>query len=93
MDWNPLQNNFIGTCSIDTSCTIWDIVKGQIYTQILAHEKEVFDIHFSNEREIFATVGADGCVRQLDMRDLTNSQVLYRTINKAPIVKLAYNRN
>lgn len=28
-DWNEQDPNVIGTCSIDTTCTIWDISKMQ----------------------------------------------------------------
>lgn len=46
-DWNPELTNLIGTSSIDTTCTIWDIEKGAVFTQLIAHDKEVYDIHFS----------------------------------------------
>jgi WD repeat-containing protein 68 len=76
-DWNPELNNLIGTSSIDTTCTIWDIEKATVFTQLIAHDKEVYDIHFSKERNIFASVGADGSVRQFDIRDLQHSSVQY----------------
>ena len=44
---------------------------------LIAHDKEVYDIHFSKERNIFASVGADGSVRQFDIRDLQHSSVQY----------------
>ena len=31
----------IGTSSIDTTCTIWDIERGLVDTQLIAHDKEV----------------------------------------------------
>jgi len=46
-DWNPEFSHLIGTSSIDTTCTIWDIEKGAVFTQLIAHDKEVYDIHFS----------------------------------------------
>lgn len=76
-DWNPELPNLIGTSSIDTTCTIWDIEKATVFTQLIAHDKEVYDIHFSKERNIFASVGADGSVRQFDIRDLQHSSVQY----------------
>lgn len=76
-DWNPELHNLIGTSSIDTTCTIWDIEKSTVFTQLIAHDKEVYDIHFSRERNIFASVGADGSVRQFDIRDLQHSSVQY----------------
>lgn len=91
-DWNPELNNLIGTSSIDTTCTIWDIEKATVFTQLIAHDKEVYDIHFSKERNIFASVGADGSVRQFDIRDLQHSSVQYETERGRPILKLAWNR-
>ena len=91
-DWNPEMNNLIGTSSIDTTCTIWDIEKQTVFTQLIAHDKEVYDIHFSKERNIFASVGADGSVRQFDIRDLQHSSVQYETERGRPILKLAWNR-
>lgn len=38
-DWNPELNNLIGTSSIDTTCTIWDIEKATVFTQLIAHDK------------------------------------------------------
>ena len=40
-DWNENDTNRIGTCSIDTTCTIWDIEKEVVDTQLIAHDKEV----------------------------------------------------
>ena len=42
-----------------------------VRTQLIAHDKEVFDIAFSRAgggRDIFASVGADGSVRMFDLR-------------------------
>lgn len=86
------MTNLIGTSSIDTTCSIWDIERGSVYTQLIAHDKEVYDIHFSKEKDIFASVGADGSVRQFDLRDLKHSSVLYDTEKSRPILKLAWNR-
>lgn len=67
-DWNPQNLNTIITCSIDTTCSIWDIHKEQLTKTLIAHDKEVFDVSFSPEPQIFATVGADGSVRYFDTR-------------------------
>jgi WD repeat-containing protein 68 len=37
-------------------------------TQLIAHDKEVFDISFSLGTDVFGTVGADGSVRMFDLR-------------------------
>lgn len=57
-DWNESDPNLIGTSSIDTTCTIWDLtvskpvgevkpgaaVSGEVKTQLIAHDQEVYDI-------------------------------------------------
>lgn len=62
LDWNEIDPALIGTSSIDTTCTIWNIeveravaqtqpsqrlVSGQVKTQLIAHEKPVHDISFT----------------------------------------------
>lgn len=37
-------------------------------TQLIAHDKEVYDIAFACGKDIFATVGADGSLRVFDLR-------------------------
>lgn len=70
-DWNEVDPNLIGTSSIDTTCTIWGLetsqvigrintVGGHVKTQLIAHDKEVYDIAFSRAgggRDMFASVG------------------------------------
>jgi DDB1- and CUL4-associated factor 7 len=40
-DWSEADPNTIGTSSIDTTCTIWDVTTGAPRTQLIAHDKEV----------------------------------------------------
>ena len=40
-DWNEADPNILGTSSIDTTCTIWDINTQQVRTQLIAHDREV----------------------------------------------------
>lgn len=40
-DWNELDPRRIGTASIDTTCTVWDVERGLVDTQLIAHDKEV----------------------------------------------------
>lgn len=67
-DWNIEDPNIIGTSSIDTTCTIWDIEKRKKLSQLIAHDAEVYDICFSNNSFVFGTVSADGSARQFDTR-------------------------
>ena len=81
MDWNRKDTNIIGMCSIDTTCTIWDINQMKPTTQLIAHDKEVFDIAFQRaSKHIFASVGADGSVRMFDLRSLEHSTIVYVVI-------------
>lgn len=60
------------------TCTVWDISTGVPVTQLIAHDREVYDVAWSPaQREIFASVGADGSVRMFDLRSLEHSTILY----------------
>lgn len=72
-DWNDTEPSLIGTCSIDTSCAIWDINKLTPVAQLIAHDKEVYDIAFACGKDVFGTVGADGSLRMFDLRSLEHS--------------------
>lgn len=78
-DWNEVDPSMIVTSSIDTTCTVWDINTQQAKTQLIAHDKEVYDVAFSNGTDIFASVGADGSVRMFDLRALEHSTIIYET--------------
>ena len=45
---------------------------GKATIQLIAHEKEVFDLSFAADRNNFASVGADGSVRMFDLRCVTS---------------------
>nr|BAE94407.1 WD40 repeat protein [Ipomoea nil] len=75
-DWNEVEPRRIGTSSIDTTCTIWDIEKGVVETQLIAHDKEVYDIAWG-EAGVFSSVSADGSVRIFDLRDKEHSTIIY----------------
>jgi len=104
-DWNEVDPNLIGTSSIDTTCTIWGLETGQILgrtqvsghvkTQLIAHDKEVYDIAFSRAgggRDMFASVGADGSVRMFDLRHLEHSTIIYEDPSHQPLLRLAWNK-
>ena len=59
---SSLTFSILGTSSIDTTCTIWgletgqvigrvNMVTGQVKTQLIAHDKEVYDIAFSKGKD------------------------------------------
>mmetsp|Transcript_22657 Transcript_22657/g.51053 ORF Transcript_22657/g.51053 Transcript_22657/m.51053 type:complete len:338 (-) Transcript_22657:128-1141(-) len=94
-DWNDTDPSIIGTSSIDTTCTIWNIETGQAKTQLIAHDKEVYDIAFACGTEVFASVGADGSVRLFDLRSLEHSTIIYESStppDAPPLLRLAWNK-
>lgn len=91
-DWNDVEPKRIGTSSIDTTCTIWDIEKGVVETQLIAHDKEVYDIAWGEAR-VFASVSADGSVRIFDLRDKEHSTIIYESPQPdTPLLRLAWNK-
>ncbi|XP_077248362.1 transducin/WD40 repeat-like superfamily protein [Tasmannia lanceolata] len=91
-DWNELEPRRIGTSSIDTTCTIWDIERGVVETQLIAHDKEVYDIAWG-EAGVFASVSADGSVRIFDLRDKEHSTIIYESPQPdTPLLRLAWNK-
>jgi WD repeat-containing protein 68 len=71
------------------------MVSGHVKTQLIAHDKEVYDIAFSKAgggRDMFASVGADGSVRMFDLRHLEHSTIIYEDPNHTPLLRLAWNK-
>ncbi|PRP86320.1 hypothetical protein PROFUN_05461 [Planoprotostelium fungivorum] len=96
-DWNETDNALVGTSSIDTTCTIWNIETGQAKTQLIAHDKEVYDIGFHRGTDVFASVasdviGADGSVRMFDLRSLEHSTIVYETPDLTPLLRISWNK-
>ncbi len=76
---------------------MWDLATRKVKTQLIAHDKEVFDIAWSLNKEIFATAGADGSLRLFDLRSLEHSTIMYETQNSSaaqnvPLLRIAWNR-
>jgi WD repeat-containing protein 68 len=83
LDWNVVSPSLIITSSIDTTCTIWDIPTLTAKTQLIAHDKEVFDVRFcANSVDVFVSCGADGSVRMFDLRSLEHSTIIYEPSDK-----------
>lgn len=69
--WSPVDPNLLLTASYDTTCTIWTVdgPAPSIRTQLIAHDKEVFDVACSPIRsDMFVSVGAEGSLRLFDTR-------------------------
>ena len=83
LDWNTLSPSLIITSSIDTTCTIWDIPTLTAKTQLIAHDKEVYDVRFcAASVDVFVSCGADGSVRMFDLRSLEHSTIIYEPSEK-----------
>lgn len=91
-DWNEADPNIVGTSSIDTTCTIWDINAQKAKTQLIAHDREVFDLAFARGKDVFASVGADGSVRMFDLRSLEHSTIIYESPNLDALLRLEWNK-
>lgn len=106
-DWNEVDPTLIGTASIDSTCTIWQLTTGQAVsstssttrgtakTQLIAHDKDVFDIEFSklsSGRDIFASASADGSIRMFDLRHMEYSTIVFEEPNRRPLLRLAWNK-
>eukprot|EP01096_Ripella_sp_DP13-Kostka_P001618 TRINITY_DN11974_c0_g1_i1.p1 TRINITY_DN11974_c0_g1~~TRINITY_DN11974_c0_g1_i1.p1 ORF type:complete len:374 (+),score=97.42 TRINITY_DN11974_c0_g1_i1:156-1124(+) len=91
-DWNETDPKILGTSSIDTTCTIWNIETRQAVTQLIAHDTEVYDMTFGRGTDLFASVGADGSLRTFDLRSLRHSTIVYETPKKTPLLRVSWNR-
>jgi len=78
--WNTPNPARIVTASVDTTCTVWDIEAAQAVTQLIAHDRAVYDVAWlPTSTDIFVSVGADGSLRAFDLRSLEHSTILYET--------------
>lgn len=75
-DWNKTDVKCLAASSIDTTVTIWDLEHQQVTTQLIAHDKAVYDICFAKESMRFGTCGEDGSVRVFDLRSLEQSTII-----------------
>lgn len=91
-DWSPVNNHKLATSSVDTTCTIWNLEKQKIETQLIAHDKAVYDIAFCQMDNLFASVGADGSLRLFDQRNLDHSTIIYEASPNTPLLRLAWNK-
>ena len=90
LSWNPYNVSRIATASIDTTISIWDVEKGKLETQLIAHEKPVLDVAYGNSMHQFASVSEDGSLRLFDTRDLDHSTILYE--DSAPLLRVCWPR-
>lgn len=94
-DWAEFELGRVATCSVDTTCTIWDVENGVVDSQLVAHEKEVYDISWGVPN-VFASVSGDGSVRVFDLRDKERSTIIYENTDHGsetkPLLRLEWNK-
>lgn len=89
-DWNVINPNVVITSSIDTTCTVWDLTKQVVSTQLIAHDQEVYDVEFLyNSQCQFVSAGADGSARLFDLRSLDNSTIIFEPQPATPLLRVA----
>ena len=64
---------------------------GEVKTQLIAHDHEVYDVAFGQSPTVFASVGADGSVRLFDLRNLDHSTIIFEDNKQTPLLRLAWN--
>lgn len=96
-DFNLANNTDIIQSCIDSTCTVYDLTKQKIKTQLIAHDDLVLDVKFLNNNnskknaELFMTCGNDGSLRLFDLRTLDHSSILYEDAQKRPLLNLEVN--
>lgn len=91
-DWTEFESHRIATSSVDTTCTIWDIEREVVDTQLVAHDKEVYDISYGAP-QVFASVSGDGSLRVFDLRDKERSTIVYENSSPGtPLLRLEWNK-
>ncbi|KAK8606370.1 hypothetical protein V6N13_030653 [Hibiscus sabdariffa] len=67
-------------------------VSGAVETQLIAHDKEVYDIA-RGEARVFGSVSADGSVRIFDLRNKQYSMIIYESPQPdTPLLRLGWNK-
>jgi DDB1- and CUL4-associated factor 7 len=93
MDWNKQNPTILGVCSVDTTVAIWDLTKNEVKMLLIAHDKEVYDMSFGKDENVFLTTGADGSIRMFDTRSLDTCSILFESQDNSPITRIAWNYN
>eukprot|EP00744_Colponema_vietnamica_P010177 GILI01014410.1.p1 GENE.GILI01014410.1~~GILI01014410.1.p1 ORF type:complete len:377 (+),score=43.11 GILI01014410.1:33-1163(+) len=92
-DWNSDDPAIVGCCSIDTTVTIWNIEEEKHTVQLIAHDKDVYDIAFAKGTHTFASCGADGAVRVFDLREMEHCTIVWESPQLTPLLRVAWNKH
>jgi WD repeat-containing protein 68 len=91
-DWNAEDPNIVACSSIDTTVAIYDIESSKCTTQLIAHDKDVYDVAFAKGTHTFASCGADGSVRIFDLREMEHCFIVYESPNLSPLLRVTWNK-
>jgi WD repeat-containing protein 68 len=61
-------------------------------TQIIAHDKAVYDVSFAPNESMFASCGEDGSVRIFDINNLQQSNIIYESAG-VPLIRVSWDVN
>ncbi|KAJ8899629.1 hypothetical protein K2173_018603 [Erythroxylum novogranatense] len=91
-DWADFDVRRVATSSVDSTCTIWDTERESVDTQLVAHDKEVYDISWG-VYNVFASVSGDGSLRVFDLRDKERSTIIYENPTQdSHLLRLEWNK-
>ncbi|XP_038697393.1 WD repeat-containing protein LWD1-like [Tripterygium wilfordii] len=91
-DWADFDVNRVATCSVDSTCVVWDVEKETVDTQLVAHDKAVYDISWGGYN-VFGSVSGDGSLRIFDLRDKERSTIIYENpIQDCPLLRVEWNK-
>eukprot|EP00767_Chilomastix_cuspidata_P004102 gnl/Chilomastix_cuspidata/4231.p2 GENE.gnl/Chilomastix_cuspidata/4231~~gnl/Chilomastix_cuspidata/4231.p2 ORF type:complete len:330 (+),score=137.78 gnl/Chilomastix_cuspidata/4231:1525-2514(+) len=90
LDWAFNNKAMLGSCSTDSTATVWDVEKLAPVVHLKAHDAAVFDISFAPSNAAFSTCSQDGTIRGFDTRDAATSLLLYAA--PTAVLKLRHNR-
>ncbi len=76
------------TAHVNATISLWDIEKGKMEVQMIAHDKAVLDLKYKDTNQILS-VSEDGSLRLFDLRDLDHSTIVYENAG-APLIRLAH---
>jgi len=96
MDWSSIKEHKLAISSVDTTICIYDLNKMKIETQLIAHDKAVFDIALGQRESIaslFCSCGLDGSIRLFDERNLEHSTIIFDNENSTPLLRLSWNKS
>ncbi len=90
-DWNRVDPTKIAVSSSNRTVTILDINQQSLTTQIIAHDKAVYDVSFAPNDCMLASCSEDGSVRIFDIKNMKQSSIIYEC--DSPLIKVEWDTN